>query len=263
MVVPSPASMKKMHDEKRASETTQQEKVSSTSKQKTSTGRNTTVSRNSSSKQQSQDKKSVSTPESAGKVRSGKSKPSTNSTEGSGNTDRTRQKTKPQRTRSEGGSKTTNETSSKKPFVRKKHLTQKPLRGHEGLESLKSSLTKSTTGKGRQVGRESKTAPRRNPKRPTVDEKLLTSLREQVDQYELVDISNGSEKAMGVSVTKMVKAVEALEKEGYHRYYLQIKAVGTDDRVVIRVLTIPSITFKDLVARRNDIGVMSINKENN
>jgi hypothetical protein len=187
MNAPTPASMKKMHDEKRASASTQPAKDSQKSSKPSST-------------QQFPGRKSESPPKSGEKVRTGKSTSSSGTSE---NTDRSPRNSKHQKT--DGG--------QKKPFVRKDHLTQKPLSNHEGLGSLRRSLTKQPTS---QKGRESHT--RRPHNGPSAEEKLLVKLREIVDSYELVDISNGVEKALGVSATKMIKAVAALEKEGYRRY---------------------------------------------
>lgn len=231
MNAPTPASMKKMHDEKRATESTQPVKDSQKSSKPSST-------------QQFPERKSESPRKSGEKVRTGKSTSSIGTSE---NTDRSPRSSKHQKT----------DDGQKKPFVRQKHLTQKPLSNHEGLGSLRRSLTKPTSQKGREPHT------RRPHNGPSAEEKLLVKLREIVDSHELVDISNGVEKALGVSATKMIKAVASLEKEGYRRHYLQIKAIGSEDRVVIRVLTVGTITFGDLVKRRNEIYTLSSNKENN
>lgn len=239
MNAPTPNSLKKMHDANRVSSPTPPEKASKIS----------------SSKQQNRGKKSESTPGSEGKGRTSKSN---SSREVSESTDRSRQNNKQKLTASEG--------SQKKPFVRKEHLTQNPLRQHEGLHQLKSTLTNSKNGKSGVNNRTSRKTPDRHISKSSPDarqEALVEKLKTFVDTHELLDISNGSEKALGVSVTKMIKAVDVLKSEGYHRYYLKIQAVGSDARVIIRVLTVPEITLKDLVNRRNDIKSISSNKETN
>lgn len=125
---PTPASMKKMHDEKRASSPTPPVKDSRKSKESSSNRRAKRV------------KRSESTPESAGKVRSGKSN---SSTEVSGTTEPGRQNSRPKRTKSGD--------AQKKPFVMKKHLTQRPFKNHEGLDRLKNTLMNSKPGKNQQI----------------------------------------------------------------------------------------------------------------
>lgn len=219
MNAPTPASMKKQRDEKRAVPNTRQEKVSSKPKPKSS-----------------------------------KSYP-----EDSANTGRGRQSNKPRPTESAEG--------QKKQFVRKEHLTQKPLKGHQGLDRLKSSLSRSENGKSGKNNRAPHTDSRRrtNSNKAHFDkiQKTVDQLRTFVDTFELLDISNGSEKALGTSVSKMIIAINELEKEGYHRYFLKIQAVGSDARVIIRVLAKPDVTFQDLVNRRNEIKAIPSNKENN
>lgn len=120
MNIPSPVAVKKLIDEKRASEPTQPEKDSKENR-----------SRSNSKKSRPNSPRS-----SAGKNTSSRERSSREVTETTGNG---HQNSSTKRIKFD--------EKSKKPFVRPEHLTQKPLRNNQDLEALKKSLERSSTRK--------------------------------------------------------------------------------------------------------------------
>ena len=130
MNIPSPVAVKKLIDEKRASEPTQPEKVSSRFTKSTRTG-------TTSSEDGPKVRESISTTSkknsSTKRTNSGRSK-EVSETMGNEHQNFSTKRIK-------------SDEKSKKPFVRPEHLTQKPLRNNQDLEALKKSLERSSTRK--------------------------------------------------------------------------------------------------------------------
>jgi hypothetical protein len=133
MSVPTPALLKKKLDEKRASEITQQEKASSP---KPRTKKSPTRSNKSSRK-----------------VSSAQTKSSTTSS--------TQEKSQPKSNEQSG-------KISKRDFVRKDRLTNRPLQSHEGLQNLKDQMNAASHKAG---GREFKDKPVRRKQSYKVSKK--------------------------------------------------------------------------------------------
>lgn len=79
-------------------------------------------------------------------------------------------------------------------------------------------------------------------------------LRDAVDKKKYVDIGTGTENLLSISQTKLATAVAALEEEGYKRYYLKVKQLGTGKDTTVKVLAAPGITYSEVSKNRGIIG---------
>ena len=78
-------------------------------------------------------------------------------------------------------------------------------------------------------------------------------LRSQVDQKEYVDIGKGVENHLLISKEKLNAAVSVLEEEGYKRFYVKEKQLGTGNMTTIKVLARPDKTFPEVAKDHSKI----------
>ena len=78
-------------------------------------------------------------------------------------------------------------------------------------------------------------------------------LRDCVDKYRYVDISPGVNIQLGVTQTRLDKAVALLEEEGYQKNLIKVEVFGTDHSTNITVLTPPDCTYAELSENRFNI----------
>ena len=126
------------------------------------------------------------------------------------------------------------------------------LRDVEGLN---------TSEIGRQMGKAESTirslfdeerSIRTNTTRQTADQ-----LKDYVDKHKYVYVGPGTELEMGVTSTKLKTAVAMLEYEGYNRYTLRERQVGTDNKTNLTVLCAPDISYKEMAQNKSDIKIVN------
>lgn len=97
-------------------------------------------------------------------------------------------------------------------------------------------------------------------------EDTVTTLRAQADKKVILDVSHGTEDAMGVSKLTKDRAIRALKTEGYETYNIKVESVGTTGKTSTLVLVPPGTTFKDAYSKRFEIepfsGSIETNKNN-
>lgn len=84
-------------------------------------------------------------------------------------------------------------------------------------------------------------------------EASLSSLREQVNKKEIVDVGTGVQEALKLKETEKNKIVRALQMEGYNKYIIKERQAGTGEQTSTMVLTKPDIQWKEAFDRRADI----------
>src|SRR5699024_9622536 len=91
----------------------------------------------------------------------------------------------------------------------------------------------------------------------------MTTLKAQVDNKSYLDISAGTEAAMGVTIGQKEKAVRALLNEGYTRHVVKVPQLGTNEPTTTLVLAKPGTTWKEVHENRLDIQPFSGSVEDN
>lgn len=94
-------------------------------------------------------------------------------------------------------------------------------------------------------------------------ETAVDTLRAQADSKKYLDVSHGTEDAMGVPKLTKDRAIRALKTEGYETYTIKVESVGTNERTSTLVLVPPGTTFKDAYANRFSIEPFSGSVESN
>lgn len=69
-------------------------------------------------------------------------------------------------------------------------------------------------------------------------------LKEQLKQKNYIDVTAGTELEMGCSRETLKTAVQMLMDEGYQRYYVKVKQLGTNNQTTIKVLGNPDTDWK-------------------
>lgn len=87
-------------------------------------------------------------------------------------------------------------------------------------------------------------------------------LKEQVAEKKYIDIGAGTELYRGISATKLATAVSALEQQGYKKYYLKVKQLGTGKDTTMKVLVGPGVTYAELSKNRDKIQQMGAYTDN-
>lgn len=77
-------------------------------------------------------------------------------------------------------------------------------------------------------------------------------LKEQVDRKQYLDITSGSETAVGLSQTKFLTSVEMLQKEGYQVHNVWFNQLGTGKRTTVKLLCPPGTTWADAMKHVTD-----------
>lgn len=91
----------------------------------------------------------------------------------------------------------------------------------------------------------------------------IDTLKAQVEEKSYLDVSAGTEAAMGVTLGQKEKAVRALMNEGYERHLVKVSQLGTNERTDTLVLAKPGATFDEVYENRFDIQPFSGSVEDN
>lgn len=83
-------------------------------------------------------------------------------------------------------------------------------------------------------------------------------LRDQVKDGDFLDIGKGVENHLGVSPTKLNTAVTMLEAEGYKRYFVKVKQLGTGKYTTIKVLAPPDVPYSDVFKNQDKIKQINV-----
>lgn len=94
-------------------------------------------------------------------------------------------------------------------------------------------------------------------------ESTTNTLRAQVDEKKYLDISAGTEAAMGVTLGQKEKAVRALMNEGYERHTVKVEQLGTPEKTTTLVLAKPGTTFAEAYENRYEVQPFSGSVEDN
>lgn len=78
-------------------------------------------------------------------------------------------------------------------------------------------------------------------------------LRDEVAEKRVIDVGTNVENHLGVSADKLRTAVAILKEEGYESFPVQIDQLGTNHKTVIKVLTAPGVTYRDVVSDKSQI----------
>lgn len=76
----------------------------------------------------------------------------------------------------------------------------------------------------------------------------LSILQEKVDKNIFVDVSKGAHEALGATPKELRESIQALRDLGYGYYFHSVRQKGTLRAVVVRILTAPGITYKEVYA---------------
>lgn len=104
--------------------------------------------------------------------------------------------------------------------------------------------------------------PEANLKVKQLDSTIKT-LKAQVDSKKLLDISAGTEAAMGVTKGVKEKAVRDLMSQGYQRYLIKVPQVGVKEKTDTLVLAPPGVTWAEAYKDRYSIQPFSGSVEDN
>ena len=91
--------------------------------------------------------------------------------------------------------------------------------------------------------------------RALVTERTAEMLKQQIKEYKYIDIGAGVENHVGVTRTKLNIAVAELEKEGYKKHYIKVEQPGTGKYTTVKVMTDPSISYKEVYAHRSEVQI--------
>lgn len=89
--------------------------------------------------------------------------------------------------------------------------------------------------------------------RNNLNKETAETLKAYVNKYRYVDVSSGTNIALGVTPNRLDNAIALLEDEGYKRQLIQIDQMGTDHKTTFSVLTAPDVTYSELSENRYDI----------
>lgn len=91
----------------------------------------------------------------------------------------------------------------------------------------------------------------------------VSTLQAQVDEKKYLDISAGTEAAMGVTKGQKEKAVRALMLEGYERHLVKVPQMGTHNDTDLLVLAKPGVDWKEVHENRFNVQPFSGSVEDN
>ena len=86
---------------------------------------------------------------------------------------------------------------------------------------------------------------------------IADHLAESMGPKGAVDIGVGVESGLGISRTKLLTAVKALENDGYKKHYIETTQLGTGKTTSIMVLAPPGISYPEVYKNRADIITLS------
>ena len=90
----------------------------------------------------------------------------------------------------------------------------------------------------------------------SANEKIVSSLKDELSRTGLLDVGAGTETRLGVSKEKVKTALESLKLEGYHVYNLQQMQMGTGKYTNMKVLAPPETDWKTMYKNKTDIGIV-------
>lgn len=83
------------------------------------------------------------------------------------------------------------------------------------------------------------------------------AIKEELLKKGVLDVGRGNEVYLGVSSTKLNTAISLLEEEGFQRFDIYIKQLGTDRMTTVKVLATPDISKADIIKDPNRIQLLS------
>ena len=93
--------------------------------------------------------------------------------------------------------------------------------------------------------------------RAKILENVSNALRDAADKNKYVDVGLGEELRLGISGTKLGVAVAMLEREGYHRYPIDVPQGISGKKTRMLVLCAPDVTYSDMVKNQDKIKMVT------
>jgi hypothetical protein len=84
-------------------------------------------------------------------------------------------------------------------------------------------------------------------------EGISARLKQEVDEKRVIDIGAGVEAHLGIAPDKLGVAVAMLQEEGYLKYWVKEKQLGTGKETTIKVLAKPDVTYPEIMKDRSII----------
>lgn len=78
-------------------------------------------------------------------------------------------------------------------------------------------------------------------------------LKDQIAEKKFIDIGSGAETLLSISSTKLASAVSALEEQGYKKFYIKVRQLGTGKYTTLKVLAPPGTSYKDVANNKDKI----------
>lgn len=78
-------------------------------------------------------------------------------------------------------------------------------------------------------------------------------LKKRADEKTFVDVGEGVQQHLGISKTKLKASLEMLKEQGYELHQIEVKQMGTGKYTIMKVLTPPGFTDKEVFKNRYDI----------
>lgn len=91
------------------------------------------------------------------------------------------------------------------------------------------------------------------PGKAEAQEKIRDFLKQQVDEYGMIDVGKGNELFLNCSPDQRKYALELLKDEGYNVYTYKQKQAGTGKETTMLVLTDENVSWGDMIKNRNNI----------
>lgn len=141
--------------------------------------------------------------------------------------------------------------------MRPEHLTQKPLREHEGLLKLQEEF-KEMEEINKDAGWYDRNKNGKQHQKAEQDiteavQRAVDSMKELVDGGFLLDVGKNAATVLGIAATKLHKALVVLKSQGYKVYYVPLSQKDTNLQVTIKVLAAPGTSFASVMERRAEI----------
>lgn len=86
------------------------------------------------------------------------------------------------------------------------------------------------------------------------------NLKAAVEKHKYVDVSSGTEIALGVSETRLGYALDQLQQEGYAVNKIRVPQLGTKHETDVKVLTKDDVTYGELMKHRYDVAMYGAEK---
>lgn len=86
-----------------------------------------------------------------------------------------------------------------------------------------------------------------------VIQETIHTLKRRLEEDDLLDVGKGAADLLGVTPTKLVRALRDMEEDGYRIWYVQLHRTDSNLTTAVKVLTKNNLSFVDVMARRGDI----------